>query len=55
MTKMFYENNSQPSTLIELGFLSNEQDDFGVEGSDYRDSVTQGVYLGLSDYFSLKK
>jgi len=48
-------NNLQPSTLIELGFLSNKQDDSVVESSAYRDNVAQGVYLGLLDYFSSKK
>ena len=48
-------NNSQPSTLIELGFLSNKQDDSVVESSAYRDKVAQGIYLGLLDYFSIKK
>ncbi|MDQ6600956.1 N-acetylmuramoyl-L-alanine amidase [Bacillus salipaludis] len=48
-------NNSRPSTLIELGFLSNKQDDSVVESSAYRDRVAQGVYLGLLDYFSIKK
>ncbi|MDN3017152.1 N-acetylmuramoyl-L-alanine amidase [Paenibacillus sp. BSR1-1] len=44
-------NNSQPSTLIELGFLSNKNDDSVVESSAYRDKVAKGVYLGLLDYF----
>ena len=48
-------NNSQPSTLIELGFLSNKQDDSVVESSAYRDNVAQGVFQGLLDYFSTKK
>lgn len=48
-------NNLQPSTLIELGFLSNKQEDLAVESSTYRDNVVQGVYLGLLDYFSNKK
>lgn len=48
-------NNSRPSTLIELGFLSNKQDDAVVESPTYRDRVAQGVYLGLLDYFSIKK
>ncbi|MDQ0201872.1 N-acetylmuramoyl-L-alanine amidase [Neobacillus ginsengisoli] len=48
-------NNSQPCTLIELGFLSNKQDDSVVESSTYHDNVAQGVYLGLLDYFSTKK
>jgi N-acetylmuramoyl-L-alanine amidase len=48
-------NNSQPCTLIELGFLSNKQDDSIVETTAYRDKVAQGVYLGLLDYFSPQK
>jgi N-acetylmuramoyl-L-alanine amidase len=48
-------NNSQPCTLIELGFLSNKQDDSIVESSAYCDKVAQGVYLGLLDYFSSPK
>lgn len=47
-------NNSQPSTLIELGFLSNKQDDAVVEHSDYLENVAQGVYLGLLEYFAMK-
>ena len=47
-------NNSQPSTLIELGFLSNKQEDSVVESAAYRDNVAQGVYLGLLDFFHLK-
>ncbi|TDK64058.1 hypothetical protein E2K98_04095 [Bacillus salipaludis] len=47
-------NNSQPSTLIELGFLSNKQDDAVVEGSAFNENVAQGIYLGLLNYFSKK-
>ncbi|NRD76841.1 N-acetylmuramoyl-L-alanine amidase [Bacillus sp. BRMEA1] len=45
-------NNAQPCTLIELGFLSNKQDDSVVESNDYPNTVAQGVYQGLLDYFS---
>lgn len=48
-------NNSQPSTLIELGFLSNKHEETVIESAVYRDEVAQGVYQGLIDYFSLKK
>ncbi|MDP4105459.1 MAG: N-acetylmuramoyl-L-alanine amidase, partial [Bacillota bacterium] len=48
-------NNKQPSTLIELGYLSNKQDDSIVENTAYRDQVAQGVYLGLLNYFSSQK
>lgn len=45
-------NNLQPSTLIELGFVSNKQEDSVVESQAFRDNVALGVYLGLLDYFS---
>lgn len=48
-------NNTQPSTLIELGFLSSNHDDPIVESPAYRDQVAEGVYQGLLDYFSSKK
>ncbi|MEH7094858.1 N-acetylmuramoyl-L-alanine amidase [Neobacillus vireti] len=44
-------NNKQPATLIELGFLSNQQDDTIVESPQFRNNVAQGIYLGLLDYF----
>lgn len=47
-------NNSQPSTLIELGFLSNKQDDSTLERPAFRNQVAQGVYQGLLTYFSNK-
>ncbi|MEH7115996.1 N-acetylmuramoyl-L-alanine amidase [Neobacillus vireti] len=47
-------NNKQPSTLIELGFLSNQQDDTIVESSNYRNNVAEGIYLGLLEYFQSK-
>jgi N-acetylmuramoyl-L-alanine amidase len=47
-------NNSQPSVLIELGFLSNKQDESTAENPDFNNKVAQGIYLGLFDYFSKK-
>jgi N-acetylmuramoyl-L-alanine amidase len=47
-------NNSKPSALIELGFLSNRQDEIAAENPSYNNLVAQGVYLGLLDYFSAK-
>jgi len=46
-------NNTQPSTLIELGFLSNKQDDAMVESDSYRDHVAEGVYLGLLEFWGI--
>ncbi|TWD90184.1 N-acetylmuramoyl-L-alanine amidase [Neobacillus bataviensis] len=47
-------NNKQPATLIELGFLSNQQDDSIVESPHFRNNVAEGIYLGLLDYFQSK-
>ncbi|MEH7415710.1 N-acetylmuramoyl-L-alanine amidase [Neobacillus drentensis] len=47
-------NNKQPATLIELGFLSNQQEDSTVESPQFRNNVAQGIYLGLLDYFESK-
>lgn len=45
-------NNTQPSVLIELGFLSNQKDDATAENTEYNNEVAQGVYTGLLNYFS---
>ncbi|GGH87290.1 N-acetylmuramoyl-L-alanine amidase [Pullulanibacillus pueri] len=45
-------NNSQPSTLIELGFLSNKTEETVVENDTFREKVAQGIYQGLLNYFS---
>ena len=47
-------NNKQPATLIELGFLSNQQDNSIVESPHFRNNVAEGIYLGLLDYFQSK-
>ncbi len=45
-------NNTQPSTLIELGFLSNKAEDAAVHNATYQGEVADGVYQGLLNYFS---
>jgi N-acetylmuramoyl-L-alanine amidase len=47
-------NNTQPSTLIELGFVSNTSEDQTVETTTYQEQVADAVYQGLLDYFSSK-
>ncbi|MFQ3544214.1 N-acetylmuramoyl-L-alanine amidase [Halobacillus rhizosphaerae] len=44
-------NNTQPSILLELGFLSNQTDNATAESSGFPDQVAQGVYQGLFNYF----
>lgn len=45
-------NNTQPSTLIELGFISNKSEDTAVHNAAYQAEVADGVYQGLINYFS---
>ncbi|PFO05106.1 hypothetical protein COJ85_10265 [Bacillus sp. AFS076308] len=39
---------------MELGFLSNQQDDIIVLSSNFPNNVAQGIYLGLLEYFQSK-
>lgn len=43
--------NQRPALLLELGFLSNKQDQEFVKTKDFREKVTKGIILGLRDYF----
>lgn len=44
--------NSQPSVLLELGFLSNPQEEQTVITLPYQEQATTGIYNGLISYFS---
>ncbi|MGY3777777.1 N-acetylmuramoyl-L-alanine amidase [Isobaculum melis] len=43
--------NTQPSILLELGYMSSENDSAVVNSNQYRTKVANGVYEGLTDYF----
>lgn len=43
--------NKQPSVLLELGFLSNKNEEYKVKTSDYQEKATQAIYTGLAHYF----
>ncbi|WP_338789018.1 SH3 domain-containing protein [Metabacillus sp. FJAT-53654] len=43
--------NNVPSTLLELGFLSNRTEELTVNTSSYQERVSQGIYNGLAQYF----
>ncbi|GGF94958.1 N-acetylmuramoyl-L-alanine amidase [Paenibacillus abyssi] len=45
--------NSTPSALVELGFLSNEKDEEIVRTSDYQQKATEAIAQGLIDYLTL--
>lgn len=44
--------NSQPSILLELGYLSNASEEQAINSKRYRDTVTTAITDGLKDYFS---
>ncbi|WP_191991716.1 N-acetylmuramoyl-L-alanine amidase [Bacillus aerolatus] len=44
--------NSQPAILLELGYLSNPQEESIVVTSPYQELVTNGIYNGLNSYFN---
>lgn len=43
--------NHEPSTLIELGFLSNRQEENRVEQKAYQEKAAVGIFNGLLRYF----
>lgn len=44
--------NSQPSILLELGYLSNSAEEQAINTKRYRDAVTTAIVNGLKEYFS---
>lgn len=45
--------NGRPSTLVELGFLSNPKDEAVVRTSAYQKKAAEAIAAGLEDYFKL--
>ncbi|MBM7578795.1 N-acetylmuramoyl-L-alanine amidase [Jeotgalibacillus terrae] len=45
-------DNSAPSVLIELGFISNPSEEASVNNERFREIAATGIYNGLTDYFS---
>ncbi|KGP71016.1 N-acetylmuramoyl-L-alanine amidase [Pontibacillus yanchengensis Y32] len=44
--------NRQPALLLELGFLSNEQEEKLVKTPNYQENITKGIVQGVSEYFT---
>ncbi|RBW67604.1 N-acetylmuramoyl-L-alanine amidase [Bacillus taeanensis] len=55
-TAGFYvlKNNSVPSSLVELGFLSNSGDAAKLASDAVREKAGQAIYLGIKDYYENK-
>ncbi|RLQ98097.1 SH3 domain-containing protein [Falsibacillus albus] len=43
--------NSQPATLMELGYLSNSTEEATILSKQYKELVSTGIYNGLVNYF----
>ncbi|MGG4468902.1 N-acetylmuramoyl-L-alanine amidase [Paenibacillus alvei] len=43
--------NTQPATLLELGYLSNQQEEALVSSQKYQETVSAAIYEGLESYF----
>ena len=43
-----------PSVLVEIGFLSNPQEEKNLKSKEYREKVVSGIVAGVNDYFRKK-
>ena len=41
-----------PITIVECGFLSNEEEEKLLQTDEYQNKLAQGIYLGILMYFS---
>ncbi|MFK4997601.1 N-acetylmuramoyl-L-alanine amidase [Bacillus sp. N9] len=44
--------NSQPSVLLELGYISNPSEEKVILTKKFQNDVTDGIVKGLQEYFS---
>ncbi|WP_440895939.1 N-acetylmuramoyl-L-alanine amidase [Amphibacillus sp. Q70] len=44
--------SKQPGILLELGFLSNDNEEKMIQSPDYQDKISKGIINGLEGYFS---
>lgn len=47
--------NNNPSVLLELGFLSNADDELRIRSLTYQEQATNGIINGLIKYFNTKQ
>ncbi len=43
-----------PATILELGYMSNEEEDLLLNTEGYQDKLVQGMVNGINRYFSEK-
>lgn len=44
--------SSMPSTLVEMGFVSNKEEAAQLNSDSYRNKLAQGIFTGIANYFN---
>ena len=45
------KNVEIPLTIVECGFLSNEEEEKKLQEDEYQNRLAWGIYNGINDYF----
>ncbi len=45
------DNVEIPISIVECGFLSNEEEEKNLQKDEYQDKLAWGIYTGIMDYF----
>lgn len=44
-----------PVMILEMGYMTNESDDFNMQDSDYQNKMVDGIVNGVEEYFGFSK
>ena len=50
---LILNNVSDPSVIVECGFLSNVEEAENLKNEEYQDKMAQAIYMGIENYFNL--
>ena len=48
--KYIIDNTSIPATIVECGFLSNQEESSLLQTNDYQEKLAWGIYTGIMEY-----